>query len=518
MSQQTRREFLSSGASVAGVAAIPRPDFASQSSERVEIDIEATVNWNSFFGYDEDDRFYDVIRTNKSDEYLAIGYETGDSTEDTGEMGAFVVRFTIGGKIQWQKVINVDRDLVTVSGIRTADGNFLICGNSGSEEDTRGHIIKLNPQGGVIYQRRYGSDIPGVFQDIAPLGSGGAVAVGGQVIDAGSGFISDVTYKSWAVGLDSGGDVQWQTTIPEGTLARSVSISDHGILFAGGDEDTLEGGVFRLSLDGSIEWGLTYESVAPWGVRWGPNGDVIIKGTTETDSRGEDLFVSRLNGEGSRKWAKVFGGDGEDSSSFDSMALTDDGILIGGWTNSTGFGGSLDGWVTKVSFEGDWKWSRTVGGGNKDWVNTVLQLEDGDILAAGTTESFGEGSGKNAFITSITNPANEATGAAEAQDTGGDTDSDQAGGGAGAGGGGNGGSNPVPGVEVGGLLDLVLKGAAAVMGGAVGLTVLMFVVAFIQGLVTSDADQPKPSKVKTSNKYSSKNLKGDEYAQLKDDE
>jgi len=67
------------------------------------------------------------------------------------------------------------------------------------------------------------------------------------------------------------------------------------------------------------------------------------------------------------------------------------GAFVGGW--DTTYNGSIDGYVVKLSPQGEHLWSTYLGGAGQDWANAVAVNPQGEILVAGYTASNGWVSG-----------------------------------------------------------------------------------------------------------------------------
>ncbi len=123
-----------------------------------------------------------------------------------------------------------------------------------------------------------------------------------------------------------------------------------------------------------------------------PDGSIIAVGyTTSSGAGGKDVLVMKLSPEGGIAWAKTYGGTKDDVAN--AVAIADNGdVIVAGWTGSFG-AGDYDVWVLHLDSNGNVKWQKTYGGSDYDEANAVALASNGDIIVAGWTGSFGAGGG-----------------------------------------------------------------------------------------------------------------------------
>lgn len=138
------------------------------------------------------------------------------------------------------------------------------------------------------------------------------------------------------------------------------------------------------------------------------HGNIVVAGFTNSNDfpvqnayqssfkGGTDGFLVKVSPEGNLLFSTYFGGTGDDQ--IVSLALdTNDNIYISGTTFSTDFPtlnayqstykGNTDGFLAKFSSEGQLQFSTYLGGIENEYVNEMIIDIDGNIILAGTTQS-----------------------------------------------------------------------------------------------------------------------------------
>jgi hypothetical protein len=99
------------------------------------------------------------------------------------------------------------------------------------------------------------------------------------------------------------------------------------------------------------------------------------------------LFFSILNGQITfERWY----GSTSDDVGYSVVQTTDGGYIVAGYTNVSGGGGDQV-YLIKTDSLGDTTWTKTHGGPYYDVANSIAQTTDGGYIVVGTTESFGAG-------------------------------------------------------------------------------------------------------------------------------
>ncbi len=193
-------------------------------------------------------------------------------------------------------------------------------------------------------------------------------AVGGM----GSGI-----YDSLVIVRNTGGAWWLDRYDPTGPSLHGVWGSANGHMFAVG----AGGAILRLlpesetSIPGST-WARTYAGAGreeAKAVEPTRDGGFIVAGQTDSfGADGFDLWVMKLDGDGTALWQKTLGGAGDDGASA-VKETSDGGYILAGNTSSFGAGGS-DAWVVNLGTAGDVLWQKAYGGSGDDSALEILTL------------------------------------------------------------------------------------------------------------------------------------------------
>jgi hypothetical protein len=117
------------------------------------------------------------------------------------------------------------------------------------------------------------------------------------------------------------------------------------------------------------------------------NGYIII-GTTNSFGAGSfDIYLIKTDADGNILWTKTYGGTNNDYGN-SVYQTTDGGYIMTGLTYSFGVMNS-DVYLIKTDANGNLLWTKTYGGAGDDRANAVQQTPDGGYIVSGWTNSFG---------------------------------------------------------------------------------------------------------------------------------
>jgi uncharacterized delta-60 repeat protein len=353
------------------------------SGEELKADYITVSIWAKSYGSGGETDAYSIQQTNDG------GYIVAGVTSSFGAVhGDFwVLKLNADGTVSWQKRYGLDNDSHP-SIQQTSDGGYIVAGQTVSGEGYYDlWILKLNIDGSVAWQKTYGGT---GHQNFA--GSIQQTSDGGYIV---TGTYSGGTYSDfWVLKLNSDGTVTWQKKYTGLGSAESIQqTSDGGYIVAGGGYGVLC--VLKLNNDGTVAWqksyaGSGYNNYAQ-SIQQTSDGGFIVAGGTDSFGAGVwDFWVLKLNSNGTVAWQKRYGGSGYDWAY--SIRQTIDGGYIVAGRRDVYVLENYDFWVLKLNSDGTVSWQKRYGGGSEDQAYSIQQTSDGGYIVAGNTYSFGAGS------------------------------------------------------------------------------------------------------------------------------
>lgn len=127
-------------------------------------------------------------------------------------------------------------------------------------------------------------------------------------------------------------------------------------------------------------------------------GGYIMAGGTDRGKLGEsDGYIVRADSDGMQVWDGHFGGGNHDYL-YSVSAAGQGAFVAAGYSSSFNTEKNSDGYLVKFDLDGNIVWDRTYGKEGWDIFYKVIQLKNGDFVAAGYTTSAGKGRSSMYFV------------------------------------------------------------------------------------------------------------------------
>lgn len=277
-------------------------------------------------------------------------------------------------------------------------------------------LIRLDPQGNIMWKRNYGGSTVDLLKDIIPTSDGGFMMAGGTMSnDFDVSFNHSAMYDVWLVKIDYNGDIEWEHSYG-GTehdhVNRIIQTTDGGYAFTGyaksvdgdvtGRYDVAYHDIWTVKIDsaGNIEW-----QKCVGGTFFEQGNDIIemedgsfwITGKSSSSDNDfpiclgvHDVSLVHLDATGALIDTKIYGG-GDVDEGF-SILRNSQGLLIVAETASddfdvTGNHGQNDFWLVQCDTSGNLLWQECYGGSTSDIASDGIITPDGGYLLIGRSNS-----------------------------------------------------------------------------------------------------------------------------------
>ncbi|WP_337043247.1 T9SS type A sorting domain-containing protein [Emticicia sp. 17c] len=340
------------------------------------VSAQTALQWQKSLGGKTSDYAYASTPTSDGG-YVIVGSTTNNNDGDVPASKAFngnggndiwVVKVNNWGEVVWSKTFGGSKDDFATDVLETTDKSLLIMAMTASNDgDAQGNgsrggllLLKLKPDGSLLSRKVFASgynvgEIAFVRPDAYSKPSIKPTIDGAYIIGANILPLNNSDF--WLAKVTDTGTVFWTKTFGSNQndwMNEVVVCADGGYLMLGGTE---------------------------------ANANEI----TGAGKGFIDTYAVKVDATGNLLWQRAWGGSNLDQA-FSGLQNADGSFLIVGETSSVDgdFNGNLgqkDGFVLKISNEGNVLWRKQVGGTDVDGLYTIRQAIGGKIYAMGQSNS-----------------------------------------------------------------------------------------------------------------------------------
>ncbi|QRR00822.1 CBM96 family carbohydrate-binding protein [Dyadobacter sandarakinus] len=325
--------------------------------------------------------------------------------------------------IEWEKIINAPSNGYTYMWVvtETPDGGYIVGGQADggiggdktapNKGSTDYWVIKLRADRTVEWDKTFGGSREDELKEIVLTADGGYLLGGNSNSDAGfdksedckGGYSeSGMPPDYWIVKISANGTKQWDKTyggLGEDYFKTIQLTSDGGYILGGGAKRGYN--IIKLRSDGSVDWERTYvgaDGFSPFGTikQTADNGYIIVGYSedgvgfdkTQPSKGSYDYWIIKVDASGTVLWDKVYGGSDYDTAQ-DVTELSNGKYLVTGSSNSPISGdktenpftpGALESWILMLNADGSLAWENRIGNGRLSFFE---EKENGHIVLAG---------------------------------------------------------------------------------------------------------------------------------------
>lgn len=293
----------------------------------VKLDQNRKIQWQRTYGGNDAEDLDDIVPTKGGGFLLTAttnSIASGDKTTAAlGNSDIWILKLDSLGRLEWQKSYGGSGYDSDAKIAKKSDGNFLIAATSSSgisatkSEPSRGlgdfWVFEIDPRGEIVWQRTIGGNNGEYFSALQATADGGFLLGG----DSGSEISGDKTVGTngfidlWVVKINSRGDILWQQTYggnstewlsnfypsPEGGyMVGAMSGSDPGFDKTESNRGDRDFWIFHISEAGEKCWDKTLGGSSADQPMHGfvdNEGNYVLAGWTDSEASGDKTEPSR---------------------------------------------------------------------------------------------------------------------------------------------------------------------------------------------------------------------------------
>ncbi|HUU45188.1 MAG TPA: hypothetical protein VM118_05590 [Acidobacteriota bacterium] len=268
----------------------------------------------------------------------------------------------------------------------TPDGGFVVVGSSDSYGvgGWDAYLVKIDAFGTVEWEQTFGGADLDLGHDVVAMPDGGYV-IAGETRSFGAG-----NSRAWVIKTNAVGVEEWSNRFGLESYVRAIDLTmDGGFIVAGRGRlkppNTMGLYLAKLDADGYVVWETTFPQLyTAADVIALPTGEYVATGYMET-SQYADALLLKVDAQGNKVWSNNYGGYSLDFG--ESLVLADDGSLVVAGSSRSFGGGSWDIYLLRAAADGDLRWSRGINSTEDrdidDTGRSIAKVEDGGYVIVG---------------------------------------------------------------------------------------------------------------------------------------
>lgn len=291
----------------------------------VKFNESGSIIWQNTYGGSNYDVPYDIVRA-PDDNYFVSGVTSSDDGDVTGNQSnksaVWVVKMNTSGTILWERCYLISDCVNFGASISTPDNGLIftadICDN-----DSDFHIVRLDDEGEIIWQKTYGGSLNDFPNAIAKgYENSGYIVAGAAASNDGDLFGNHGSFDFWVIKIDHDGELLSSNCYGGSDPDKAFSVLAHG------------------------------------------NNEILVAGVTESDdgdTKNEDEFgdfwIINTAYDGTLNWQISLGDSIGREVATSIIPVGNEGFLVAGYTCTeegvvvTGHHGMVDFWLVKINTE-----------------------------------------------------------------------------------------------------------------------------------------------------------------------
>jgi hypothetical protein len=213
----------------------------------IKLDASGNKEWRNYYGGTFTDIAYDAVETN-NDGFLLVGSSDSNDVDISANKGSYdfwVVKIDTLGNLVWEKSYGGTEIDEAHSISKTTDGNYLIIGDSRSNNQDISNnkgaadiwLVKISPEGNLLWDKSFGGSNFDAGRSSFPTRDGGFLITGSSRSQNGDFINNNGQNDAVIIKINSDGNIIWQKTVGGSQIDVTYGIAElnNGSIIAVGD-------------------------------------------------------------------------------------------------------------------------------------------------------------------------------------------------------------------------------------------------------------------------------------------
>lgn len=298
----------------------------------LKVDQDGAPLWNKTYGTNASERSHYIIQTDDGNYLIAAR----TNVRRGGDFDLLLLKVDPEGDLIWNRTMGGTGDEWMWEIKQTSDHGYALVGrtNSYGAGSNDYWLLKVDENGGTLLNKTFGGIEDERARSLLITEDGGYLVLGW------SGTYSHGMLDFWLVKTDQNGVIQWNNSYGGLENERGVSIEpiDDGYVLAGSTNSFSEGGsdgyFLEIDEEGKMIWNRTYGGAGLESIHFilqSQSGYALV-GLTDSFGAGDrDIYIILTDRVGNPLLEKTYGGPGFDGLGFGIKTKNGD-LLVGGST------------------------------------------------------------------------------------------------------------------------------------------------------------------------------------------
>jgi len=215
-----------------------------------KLDAEGNLQWRKYFGGTNNDRAHAVVQAEDGG-FVLSGFTESDDFDIKSSRGSYdfwVVKIDAQGEMLWEQSFGGSGIEISYDMIKTNDNNYVVVGNTFSTDKdvTKNHgesdvwLIKIDDNGNLVWEQTFGGAAFDAAQSVSLSADGGFIIAGNSKSTTNDVNANAGENDIWVIKTNAQGNMLWQKTFGGTGLdyAFDVLENDELSLIVVGDSDS----------------------------------------------------------------------------------------------------------------------------------------------------------------------------------------------------------------------------------------------------------------------------------------